>query len=288
MNRIQLIFNEKWAMTEAAFRQLASLILPAIAAGRFAEVESHLDDSSVCAYALGLSLADEWELDDPALPTDSVCVIELTGTLYSWSTQRLIGHLAEANANPRIAGILLYMNGPGGMIAGIDSATAAIASSPKPVVAYVAGSCQSAHYWLASATRKRLLSSPMSEVGSIGIVGVYCNEAGMLKQMGIDYRTIYPATADLKNRETREIEEHDNEEPYKQHLEKIHALFCQQVARGLGIAYDKESPVFRGATFMGDDAIAAGLADGYSTLEDAAKTVLGMATMDRFLMKNDE
>lgn len=77
-----------------------------------------------------------------------------------------------------------------------------ISECPKPVVAYIAGACASAHFWLASAADKRFLGSLMCEVGSIGVVGTYYNAKEALKKEGIDYREIYPDSADLKTGNT--------------------------------------------------------------------------------------
>lgn len=281
MNRIQQIFRDKWAMGEADYYSLASIILSAVKAGHLNEAEEILAKRTVKVYASGINLADEFDMDDPELPFDSVAVIQLCGTLYSWETRYLQHCLMEAINNDRIIGVILSINGPGGMVSGLDSAASMIESSPKPIMAYVTGQCASAHYWIASVCQKRFLASKMSEVGSIGVVGVYISEKKYLEELGIDYREIYPDTADLKNHEHREIEENNNEEPFKERLEKIHGFFCETVAKGLGIPYDKESPIFRGATFMGDEAIEAKLADGYATLEDVAKQVMAASMMQK-------
>ena len=222
-----------------------------------------------------------WNLEDSVLPSDSVAVIVLEGTLYAWETFRLQEYIAQAAANDRIAGIILWINGPGGMITGLDNASKMISECPKPVVAYIAGACASAHFWLASAADKRFLGSLMCEVGSIGVVGTYYNAKEALKKEGIDYREIYPDSADLKNREHREIAENNNEEPYKEKLSKLHMMFCRTVSENLSIAYDKDSPVFRGATFMGDEAVREGLADGYNTLEGAARWILAQSVINK-------
>lgn len=40
-------------------------------------------------------------------------------------------------------------------------------------------------------------------------------------------------------------------------------------------------PVFRGATFMGDEAVREGLADGYNTLEGAARWILAQSVINK-------
>ena len=182
MNRIQLIFNEKWAMAREDYYNLVSLILPSIHSGNFKEVEAFFEKDTVTAYASDLNFVGRWNLEDSGLPSDSVAVIVLEGTLYAWETFRLQEYIAQAAANDRIAGIILWINGPGGMITGLDNASKMISECPKPVVAYIAGACASAHFWLASAADKRFLGSLMCEVGSIGVVGTYYNAKEALKK----------------------------------------------------------------------------------------------------------
>ena len=47
MNRIQLIFNEKWAMAREDYYNLVSLILPSIHSGNFKEVEAFFEKDTV-------------------------------------------------------------------------------------------------------------------------------------------------------------------------------------------------------------------------------------------------
>ncbi len=98
---------------------------------------------------------------------------------------------------------------------------------------------------------------------------------------GIDYREIYPDTADLKNKETRILEENGDESLIKQRAERIHKVFSETVARNLGIEYDPELPLFRGELFNGDEAVQAGYIDQFGGLADAVKWVLAQATSRR-------
>ena len=94
MNRIQLIFNEKWAMAREDYYNLVSLILPSINSGNFKEVEAFFEKDTVTAYASDLNFVGRWNLEDSGLPSDSVAVIVLEGTLYSWETFRLQEYIA--------------------------------------------------------------------------------------------------------------------------------------------------------------------------------------------------
>lgn len=275
MNRIQQIINGTWAIERKDFMNMLSIIHPSIQAGNFAELEKLLAKEQTTIQAVNLGFAfSEWQLEDENLPDNSIAVIGLRGVLYSWESERVANKLELALANSKIAGIVFKINGFGGMVDGISELTGIIKQADKPVVSVIAGNCMSAHYWLASSTDRRFLTDKSSQAGSIGIVGTYYNATEAMKKEGIDFREIYPDTADLKNREYRDIAEKNDETAFKNHLEQVHALFCTAVSEGLSIPYNKELPLFRGATFMGDEAIQAGLADQYGNVNDAARWIL--------------
>ncbi len=282
MNRIQSILLENWAIAPDDYNRLLSLFIPAYQTGQVAAVETFLSKCKVKAYASSIPMVSRYELNSKELPDNSVAVIELSGALYSWETFRIQQMIQQANDNPQIAGTVLWINGPGGMITALDSTADLIYASKKPVAAYIAGNCCSAHYWIASATGKRFLGSKLCVVGSIGVFGSYYSDKEYYKKLGIDFRDIYPDSSDLKNKEVREIEKNNNEKPYKEHLASIHKIFSEAVAKNLGISFDSSSPIFRGANFMGDEAISNKLADCYGTLDDAAKWVLSQSEIARF------
>lgn len=283
MNKIQQIFNSSWAIGRKDYLNLVSIIQPSIKAGNFAELEKLLSaENQTKSYAVNLGFAfNEWQFEDENLPDNSIAVIGLNGILYSWESERVARKLELALSNSKIAGVIIKMNGMGGMVDGISETASILSASTKPIASVISGNCMSAHYWLASATERRFLLDKTCQVGSIGIVGTYYNATEAMKKEGIDYREIYPDTADMKNREFRDIAEKNDEKAFKEHLEKIHAIFCATVSRNLSIPYNKESPLFRGATFMGDEAIKKGLADCYGNIHDAARWVLAQSIVKR-------
>ena len=248
MDKIQEIFTAPWAIADNDYYRLLSLLVPCVAAGNLDAIEKRLDNNKITAYATTPYLANRWELDDDTLPADSVAVIILEGTLYSWETYRLEKQLRDVFDNPKICGAVLWTMG-------------------------------SAHFWLGTAAGRTFIASPMCEVGSVGIMLTYQSFKNYFKKQGIDYREIYPDSADLKNYETRAIEDDNNEEPIKQRLAVMHRIFCDAISRNLGIAYDPELPLFRGQIFTGDVAVANGYIDQFGTLEDAVKWVLAQATV---------
>jgi len=136
----------------------------------------------------------------------------------------------------------------------------------------------SAHFWLGTASDRTFIASPLCEVGSVGIVCTHYSFREFFKMNGIDYREIYPDTADLKNKETRVLVENNDESLIKARAEKIHKIFAETVARNLGIEYDPKLPLFRGEMFDGNEAVELGYIDQFGGVADAVKWVLAQAT----------
>lgn len=279
MEKVQRFFSDNWAIERPEFQNLLSLLTPCIINGRLADVNEQISQVKSSAMATSMPYMAKWyELDDISIPTDSVAVIKLRGVLYAWETEWLIEQLAAAEKNVNICGIVLVIDGPGGMVSHLDMAASAIKNSSKPTATVVDGCMASAHFWLGTSSERTFIVSPMCEVGSVGVVITHTSFKEFFKMNGIDYREIYPDTADLKNKETRELEENGDESLIKARAERIHKIFAETVAENLGIGYDPTLELFRGAMFPGDVAVAAGYIDQLGTVDDAVRWVLAQAT----------
>ena len=281
LGKVDKIYNfltERWLIADEGAARLLATVLPAIKAGNIAEVETRLTNETK-AYATTPYLADRWELDDGSLPANSVAVINLEGPLYSWETFRLEKLLIQALNNDKIAGIVLWINGPGGMALHVDIAAALIEKAEKPIATYIAGTMASAHFWIGAAAARTFIASQLCSVGSVGTMGTYMNFQKFYEMNGIDYRDIYPDSSDLKNKWFRDLAEKNDDTRIKKELEDLHRLFATDIARYLGIEYDPEAPIFRGETFNGKEAVEAGYVDQFGTFQDAVTWVLAQATI---------
>lgn len=265
-------------MVENDYGQLLQSIMPALRNGNIDAVDKLLTASTIEAYATTPYLADRYELADSSLPDGSVAVICLDGPLFSWETMRLEKMLQTACDNDKIAGVVLWINGPGGMITRVDVVAELIARYPKPIATYVAGTMASAHFWIGVSAHRTFVDSPLSEVGSVGVMGTFQSFKQYFKELGIDVREIYPDSADLKNKWFRDIEERDDETLVKERLSLDHRIFCEHVSQVLGIAYDPDMSLFRGETFSGMEAVEKGIIDERGNLQDAVRWVLATAT----------
>ena len=190
--------------------------------------------------------------------------------------------LRGAQADPRVQGIVLHFNSPGGTVTGIPELASLIRtiSETKPVIAFTDAQCCSAAYWLASACDS-IVVTPTADVGSIGVYSALVDEsaawaqegyklelmkAGKHKAMGIPGLPLAPEDRALIQAE----------------VDSIYAMFTADVVanrarNGATVAED----TMQGQTFMGGSAVAVGLADRVvGSLTDllAALTMDGRAT----------
>lgn len=282
MNRLQRLFSDNWAVRRQDMDSFMSLLLPGIISGNLQGAAALLNaDKAKAAVASGPYRARWWEFDDVSIPVDSVAVLTLRGMLYSWESEWIADMLSRAVANPNICGIVLDIDGPGGMISHLDIAARAVAECPKPVATVVTGIMASAHFWLGSSAERIFVASPLCEVGSVGVMMTHCSFREYFRMNGIDYREIYPDSADLKNKEVRALEDEGDESLVKDHAARLHRLFADTVAGNLDIAYDPELPLFRGEMFMASEALELGYVDEAGSLDDAMRWVLARATLRR-------
>lgn len=279
MKLLQEVFTGSWSITPKDFEALSALLLPCVLNGNIDQADAQLYKSVIKAYATDpTNLVSRWELADETLPEGSVAVIELEGVLYSWNTFALERWLLMAEQNPKICGVVLWINGPGGMVAHVDVVASTIKDMTKPVATFVAGMMASAHFWIGTTADRTFIASPLCEVGSVGVMITWASWKKYFEKNGIDVRDIYPDSADLKNFEYRALEEKGDEDPIKQQLEQLHEVFARTVADNLGVEYDPKLPLFRGQIFTGSEALELGYVDQMGTLQDAVTWVLGRAT----------
>lgn len=154
MEKLHRLFSDNWAIQRHDFDNMVSLLMPSIIAGNITAAASQLDTVKTSVRATASPYMAKWyELDDLMLPVDSIAVITLSGALYSWESQWLIRQVEAVESNPNICGMVLVIDGPGGMVSHLDQAVAAVEKCTKPTATVVTGIMASAHFWLGTGHR---------------------------------------------------------------------------------------------------------------------------------------
>ncbi|MBM4189985.1 MAG: S49 family peptidase [Betaproteobacteria bacterium] len=185
--------------------------------------------------------------------------------------------LGEAFAGPKVKGIVLRINSPGGspVAAGqvYDEIRRLRSLNPNiPVYTVVDDVCASGGYYIAAAT-DRIYVDKASLVGSIGVLMDGFGFTDAMKKLGVERRLLTAGEnkAFLDPFLPRKAAE---EEHARQLIGEVHAQFIQAVRQGRGKRLKEQPGIFSGLVWHGARSVEMGLADGLGSLDFVAREVI--------------
>ena len=208
-------------------------------------------------------------------------VVKVHGSLtngYQWWHQYTSGQvtsyeairdaLAIAAGEQGINEIYMDFATGGGGVRGLDTASEAIsrANAIKPVYAHTDSHAFSAGYWLASSAR-RVTSSRMAEVGSIGTLMVLENYTDAAAKAGIKYHVFRAGEFKAIGLPFEELTE-EHSAYLQDNLEKTNKFFLEHVSRHRNLMLSDQQQWGEGKTFYADEALKVGLIDRVTTMAD--------------------
>jgi signal peptide peptidase SppA len=209
-------------------------------------------------------------------PQGSIAVIELKGPLMKYDqecgpagTASVASWIKQADSNPNIDGILLKTDSPGGTVDGTEELGRTIASTKKPIVAFIDGMAASAAYWAVSQANEIIASGKTSEAGSIGTMASWADLKPIMEKAGIKFHEVYATKSSDKNAAFRNAMGGDYTQLIAE-LDAVNDVFEAAVKRGR--ASIKED-VFSGKIYFSTEAKKLGLIDSIGTMDDAVKAI---------------
>ena len=183
--------------------------------------------------------------------TGAVDVNDIAETIDDYST------------NPQVTRIAFQVSSPGGTVTGVEELPNKVRNIAKPTMSYTDSERASAAYWVASAADK-VVASPSSTVGSIGVYMTVADMTEMAKAQGIKMVVIksgkfkgagIPGTS-LSDEQIANLQDS---------VDAIHADFKASVlqTRKLVKAEDMEGQVFSGKQ-AAQRGLVTGLADSFN------------------------
>jgi signal peptide peptidase SppA len=129
-------------------------------------------------------------------------------------------------------------------------------------------------YWIACAADE-IHANPMSIVGSIGVVGGGFGFPGLLARLGVE-RRIYTAGTNKARLDPFSPEKPEDVAFVRDLMDKLHARFKGWVRTRRGTRLKApEDTLFDGSFMLGEQALALGLIDSLSTVEDLVRQLAG-------------
>lgn len=223
---------------------------------------------------LGRPLASEQQ--DYLLREGGVAVLTLDGAIApkanlfmqisgGVSSQIALKQVQSMHADPRVRAAVIEIDSPGGSVFGVPAVADAIHAlgQDKPVVAISTGMMASAAYWWGSAANAVYISGLTDFVGSIGVVAThdYQPRAGLQRTevTAGRYKRIASANEPLSA---------EGRAYLQAQVDELYRVFVDAVAQHRGAnAQQVLQHMADGRTFVGQQAIDAGLVDGVSSLD---------------------
>ncbi len=214
---------------------------------------------------------------------DTVAVIPIYGeiaygtgdsSLYT-NPDEIKNLIQEANDDMSVSAIVLDVNSPGGTPVASEELMQAIKNSKKPVVAWISDTGTSGAY-LASSASDKIVASPSSWVGSIGVIlqltdlsemyrqmGVnkYALKAGQYKDMGADYRNITP----------------DEQKMLQSMVDEEYDYFISIISQNRNLTKDYVKSIAEGKIYTGRQALKLKLVDSLGGKDQAIQEAADMA-----------
>lgn len=239
--------------------------------------------------ALILKLGDA-ENDSPlySLTDDGVAIVSIQGPLVkdpflAWwfdgtTFQQIRAAVSRAMDDSRVAGVVLDFDSPGGTVSGTEETAEAVfgARGAKPIAAFSSGMVASAAYWIGSAA-ERVIVSKTAEAGSIGVLMIHREYSELEKRVGI--KTTYLKAGRFKaiGNPSEPLSE-DARAIFQGQLDQIYSMFVGSVALFRDVEEERvRADMADGRIFIGERAVAAGLADQVGNLQTAVDWVLESA-----------
>lgn len=217
------------------------------------------------------NVAGGWEF---AKTVNNNMVISVSGVLARYDNcvsmlfdqttyQGIRASLDKAVEDSSIKAIIMDFDTPGGMVNGVSELGDFIAEAKKkkPIYAHVSNMAASAGYWLAS----QCTSIQMAKTAVVGSIGVV---ATIVKSSEDDEETYEIVSSNAPNKRLKAgTEDFDN--AVQKELDGLETIFLETVANGRGVSVDTVRSDFGGgSTFLAEEAISRGMADGIGTLEE--------------------
>lgn len=168
-----------------------------------------------------------------------------------------------------VRGVVLLVSSPGGNTDGVQAAydDISVLSSIKPTVVITKAINCSAAYWVSCGAPRIYASDPTNFIGSVGVRRVVMDISGSLTAQGVNPQSF--VSGDLKDTGTPYAPATKAQRDHLQgQVDAMAEILFTDVAFGRGMAVKAlKAAAGSGATMLADQAISAGLADGYATLD---------------------
>jgi len=200
------------------------------------------------------------------------------GTIGGDSTAAL---LRRAHTDESVKAVVLRVDSPGGSVFAsevISQEIEALQAAGKPVVASMGSVAASGGYWI-SVVADRVIASPATVTGSIGIFGMVPTFQRTLELAGVSTDGVGTTPWSGELRPDREMAEH-TKQLFQLVIEDGYDDFISGVAQHRELDRDYVDSIAQGQVWTGDDAFENGLVDQLGNFDEAIVAAAELAGLE--------
>jgi len=207
-------------------------------------------------------------------------VTDMERGIAAWTLSKTIRELSERK---RVRAIVVRINSSGGSAEAADYVAEAIKDAKQriPVVVSMGSVAASGGYW-ASMSASRIVATPVTLTGSIGVIGSWFYDNGLNGKLGFSVDTMQRgAHADmmvgmiLPRRDLKPEEE----ARYKEYILDLYDDFTSRVAANRGMDIERVESLAQGRVYSGLGALKVGLIDSIGGIDDAIQIARELANI---------
>lgn len=209
------------------------------------------------------------------------------GTIGGDSTARL---LRKARLDDNVKAVVLQVDSPGGSSFGseiIRQEVLELQEAGKPVVVSMSTYAASGGYWI-SADADKIIASPSTITGSIGVFGMFMTYEKSLDYLGINSDGV--GSTELTGLSPTRSLAPEFGQILQNNVESSYNNFITMVADARGMNVDDVDDIAQGRVWIGETALKLGLVDELGDLNDAvmsAADIAGLEKYDSFYVERD-
>ncbi|MDN7133216.1 signal peptide peptidase SppA [Halomonas sp. MC140] len=222
-----------------------------------------------------------WNSSSSAGPTQRhLGIVEVNGVIASDSpanAERIVQGLNRAWEAESAAAVVLHINSPGGSPVQSQRIYAEIMrlreQGDKPIIAVIEDIGASGAYYIAAAADE-IVASPVSLVGSIGVIYAGFGFEEAISRLGVE-RRVLTAGENKAFLDPFQPLDDDAETFWQGVLSQTHQQFIDDVRAGRGDRLSDSPDIFSGLIWSGEQSIELGLVDQLGSLEQVAREQVG-------------
>ena len=201
-------------------------------------------------------------------PYSTITTDEFGATYYDPNTPEAIQSvLTQISDDTDIKGILLKIDSPGGSPAGSEAITKLIQKSTLPVVALTGDMADSGGYMIATGA-DTIISSPFSDIGSIGVTMSYLDNTKKNEQEGLTFVELSSVPHKDYLSPDRALSDEERTR-VQEDLKVYHDAFVDMIATNRNIPREQMSGLADGFSMPASKALQNGLIDSIGDVDNA-------------------